>query len=392
LIKECLVVLLLSATTVPVTVCAEAGGADVQEAKLNQLRERIGVLKGELGSMRGQSETVQAELEKTEKEIGVIASAMRDLDGQARQGHKKIQGLNKQRDAERKNMQAMRLLLTEELKGAYMAGKQERVKLLLNQENPAGIGRMMVYHGYFTRARTARMQEIRLSLQHIDSIEQALSAQQDEIQQLLQQQRDKSLQLANGQNKRRKIIEQLQSGLKDKSSELSTLERDEKQLQQLIQSLRQALSDIPSASGQHKSLRPLKGKLQWPVKGRISMRYGEQQASGKLRSRGVRIATPSGSDVQAISSGRVAFSDWLRGFGLLLIIEHGGGYMSLYGHNRSLYKDVGEWVERGDVIAASGDSGGQLQAGLYLELRKDGQPFNPAPWFNGIPVAVRAGR
>jgi len=392
LIKECLVVLLLTATTMPVNVCAEVGEADGQEARLSQLRERIGALKSEVGSMRGQRDTLQVELEKTEKEIGVIAAAIRDLESQAGQGQKKLQALNKQRDAERKNMKAMRVLLTEELKAAYMAGKQERVKLLLNQENPAGVGRMMVYHRYFTRARSERMQEMRLTLQHIGSIEQALSGQQNEIQQLLQEQRDKSLQLATEQDNRRKIIEQLQTDLGDKSSELSTLEQDEKQLQELIQSLRQALNDIPAVSGQHKSLRPLKGKLQWPVKGRITMRYGEQQASGKLRSRGVRITTPSGSDVRAISSGRVAFSDWLRGFGLLLIIEHGDGYMSLYGQNRSLYKDVGEWVELGDVIAASGNSGGQLQAGLYLELRKDGRPFNPAPWFNGRPVAVRAGR
>ena len=392
MIKACLAVLLLAAATMPVIVCAEAGEADAQEARLNQLRERIGNLKSEVGSMHGQRNALQVELEKTEKEIGVIATAIRDLEDQASQGQKKIHGLNKQRDAERSNLKTMRELLREELKAAYMAGKQERVKLLLNQKNPADVGRMLVYHSYFTRARSERMQEMRLSLQHIGSIEQALSGQQQEIRQLLQQQRDSSLQLAAVQDNRRKIMQQLQTDLSDKSSELSTLEQDEKQLQELVQSLRQALNDIPSVSGQHKSFRPLKGKLQWPVEGRLSMRYGERQASGKLRSRGVRIATQSGTDVRAISNGRVAFSDWLRGFGLLLIIEHGDGYMSLYGHNRSLYKDVGEWVERGDVIAASGNSGGQLQAGLYLELRKDGRPINPAPWFNGGPVAVRADR
>ena len=342
--------------------------------------------------MRGQRDTLQIELEKTEKEIGVIASAIRDLESQASQGEKKLQGLKQQRAAERSNMKALRAHLTEELKTAYMAGKQEKVKLLLNQETPADVDRMMVYHGYFTRARSDRMQEMRLVLKNILSIEQALSGQQDEIQQLLKQQRNKSLQLATGQDNRRKIIEQLQTGLKDKSSELSTLGQDEKQLQELIQSLRQALKDIPPVSGQHTSLRPFKGKLKWPVKGRITMRFGEQQASGKLHSRGIRIATPPGTDVRAISNGRVAFSDWLRGFGLLLIIEHGDGYMSLYGHNRSLYKDVGEWVGGGDVIAASGNSGGQIQSGLYLELRKDGRPFNPAPWFKGRPVAAQAGR
>ena len=120
------------------------------------------------------------------------------------------------------------------------------------------------------------------------------------------------------------------------------------------------------------------------------MRYGEKHASGKLRSRGVHIASPAGADVRAIAKGRVIFADWLRGFGLLMIIDHGDNYMSLYGKNSSLYRGVGEQVARDEVVAATGSSGGQALAGLYLELRKNGKPFNPGSWFDGKPGALKA--
>jgi septal ring factor EnvC (AmiA/AmiB activator) len=139
-------------------------------------------------------------------------------------------------------------------------------------------------------------------------------------------------------------------------------------------------------------LHELKGKLRWPVAGRISMRFGARQAGGKLVSRGVRIRAPAGAEVRAIARGRVAYADWLRGFGLLLIVDHGNNYMSLYGNNRTLYKEVGEWVKGGEVVATVGSSGGQSSDGLYLEMRKKGRPFDPGPWFAGKPSATRASR
>ncbi|HYQ71941.1 MAG TPA: peptidoglycan DD-metalloendopeptidase family protein, partial [Gammaproteobacteria bacterium] len=188
------------------------------------------------------------------------------------------------------------------------------------------------------------------------------------------------------------VLAGLQTGLKDKSAELSGLEQDAKRLQKLVESLRLAISDIPAASGTYKSLRELKGKLRWPVKGKIVRRFGSTQAAGKISSRGVQIASETGADVRAIARGRVVFADWLRGFGLLLIIDHGGGYMSLYGQSSSLYKEVGDAVEGNEVIAAVGNSGGFSVPGLYLELRRKGRPFDPGPWFKGSPVPMQAVR
>jgi septal ring factor EnvC (AmiA/AmiB activator) len=194
------------------------------------------------------------------------------------------------------------------------------------------------------------------------------------------------------QDSRRQVIVQLQSQMQSRATQLGTLEQDQQRLQKLVQSLTLALQEIPQDDTQYTSLRQLKGKLRWPVVGRITRSFGAKEAQGSLQARGVQIATQTGVDVRAIARGRVAFSDWLRGFGLLLIIDHGEGYMSLYGQNRSLYKDVGEWVERGETIAAAGDSGGQAGTGLYLELRKNGKPFNPAPWFKGKPQPQRLAR
>ena len=370
----------------------QAAGAGEQEAKLQQLRQRIQAVKQELAGMLGERNVQQQALEKAEKEIGSATAALRRLERQAGEAHDKILELNQQRDREHESLQAMRTALALELRAAYITGRQERIKLLLNQEDPAFLGRMLVYHGYFSRARAARIEDMRKALARLDDIEQALLAQQLEIDRLQTVQRENSTRLAAEQEKRRAIIAGLQAGLKEKTSELSVLEKDEQRLQQLVKSLQQALIDIPAASGQYKSLRELKGKLRWPVAGKIVRRYGSSQAAGKISSRGVQIASAAGADVHAIARGRVVFADWLRGFGLLLIIDHGGGYMSLYGHNSSLYKEVGESVDGAEVVAAVGSSGGLSVTGLYLELRKNGRPFDPAPWFKGKPAPLQAAR
>ena len=360
------------------------GGHD---EKLEQLRTRISELKHELVSIRDERDELQDALEKTEKDIGAVAASLRELDGQADQSRKDIRELQRNFDTEQLKLDTLRVTLEKELRAAYMAGKQEQVKLLLNQEEPAALGRLMVYHEYFMRARTQAMQDIRATLARLAEIERELLVQRSGIEVLIEQQQEKSSRLLDRQAQRREILLQLQDRLTGKTSRLAALEADERQLQQLVQSLQQAIKDISLPAGEYESLRSLKGKLHWPVAGHISMNYGERHVSGKLRSRGVHIRSRSGADVHAIARGRVIFADWLRGFGLLMIIDHGDNYMSLYGQNRSLYREVGEWVARDEVIAAAGNSGGQTQAGLYLELRKDGRPFNPDSWFSGKPGA-----
>ncbi len=361
-----------------------------QTKKLQQLQQQIEAVRNEINTLQGQHNSLQDVLQKTEKQIGRVSAELRQLDARSAMVQQKIRELQDQRASEKARLGGMRTRFEEELQMAYMAGRQQRIKLLLSQEEPAAIGRMLVYHGYFARARGERIQLLKASLQHLQEIEMALDEQQTETARLRQQQADKSASLLEQQDSRRQVMAQLQAQMQSRTTQLGTLQQDQQRLQKLVQSLTLALQEIPRDDNQYTSLRQLKGKLRWPVAGRITRSFGAKEAQGSLQTRGVQIATQTGVDVQAIARGRVAFSDWLRGFGLLLILDHGEGYMSLYGQNRSLYKEVGEWVERGETIAAAGDSGGQAAAGLYLELRKNGKPFNPAPWFKGKPQPQQA--
>jgi septal ring factor EnvC (AmiA/AmiB activator) len=377
-----------------VLMTAGAASEDIvtQTEKLQKLRAHIQEIKSDVESMRGQRTATQAALEKTEKEIGRVAADLHQLDADAEATEKRKQALIRDRASERQAVDDLRQALGQDMQSAYATGRQQRIKLLLNQQDPAMVGRMMTYHGYISRARASRIQEVRATLARLEDIEHALVEQQAEIERLRLQQREKSARLGREQDKRRKLLARLQHDLQAKSTELSTLQQDEQRLQTLVQSLQQALRNVPPDSGAFTSLRQLKGKLRWPVAGKILQPYGANQAAGELQSSGVLIGTPAGADVHAIADGRVAFADWLRGFGLLLIIDHGDGYMSLYGRNRSLYEDVGVWVKRGAVVAAAGSSGGRSQDGLYLELRKDGRPFNPTAWFSGQPVPLQGKR
>ena len=379
-----------------VLVCAgsstHADEAGEQAVRLQQLRDRISDIQDELGAMRGKQAALQRELKAAEISIGKSSAELRRLRQEQSRMQARMQTLEGERKQQQALLQEMRLQLAHDLRTAYLAGRQEQVKLLLNQEDPATVSRILAYHGYFARARSHRMQQLRDTLAGLAATEQDIIAQQQQLDTLLESQRTQSRLLAGEKTERSRVLVKLQDAMQGKSSELAQLQQDEQQLQELVLSLQQALRDIPPAIDEFHSLQELKGKLQWPVAGRVSMRYGTRQAGGKLKSRGIRISAAAGSDVHAVARGRVAYADWLRGFGLLLILDHGNGYMSLYGNNRTLYKEVGEWVNGHEVIAAVGDSGGQSRSGLYLEMRKKGRPFNPGPWFADKPAAVQAGR
>jgi septal ring factor EnvC (AmiA/AmiB activator) len=376
----------------PGLLCAETNPIDVEAGKLRELRARISAFKSELESVRGQHDSQQQALARTDKAIGAISAELRRLRREARQAGEKLAALETERSAARTQLNSTRRILERELRSAWLGGRQQRIKLLLNQDDPAVVGRMMTYQAYFTRARTQRLEQFQATIERLRLAEQALLEQQATIEELHIQQQEQSSRLSLEQETQRGILAGLEKQLKAGTTELSRLEQDEQRVHQLLQSLQQALRDIPPLESSQQSLRQLKGKLRWPAAGSISTPYGARQAAGKMQARGVHISSPSGTDVHAVAKGRIAFADWLRGFGLLIIIDHGAGYMSLYGENSSLYKAVGEWVSQGEVIAAAGNSGGQLRTGVYFELRKDGQPINPAAWFKGKPAALSAGR
>lgn len=369
-----------------------ADQAAAKAAELKQIRARISGLRKELDAMHGKRSKLQTQLEKTEKEIGTITVELHRLKQKTDASQRQLEDLASRKQARRNDLQRMQAALANDIRTAYAMGQQERVKLLLNQEDPAVVGRMLSYQRYLANARSVRLHDLQVLLNEITDLESAVADKQADLEQLRAGKQDVVHRLERKQARRKSVLAGLHKDLEKKSGQLTALQGDEQRLQQLLQSLQQALRDIPPTAGKFQSLQSVKGSLAWPVTGRIQTPYGARLGKGKPNTRGILLSAPEGTEVHAIHKGRVVFSNWLRGFGLLLIIEHGDGYMSLYGHNQGLLRQTGDWVENGEVVAIVGNSGGGRRAGLYLELRKNGRPVNPGPWFSGKPSAQRAGR
>jgi septal ring factor EnvC (AmiA/AmiB activator) len=369
-----------------------ADQAAAKAAELEQIRSRISGLKKEVDVMRGERGELQAQLEKTETEIGAITVELHRLEQEIDTSRKQLKELASRKQSKREDLQRMQAALASDVRTAYAMGRQEQVKLLLNQEDPAVVGRMLSYQRYLAEARNVRLLALRGLLKEIADLEGVVTGEQVRLEKLRTGKQEAVHRLEREQDRRNAVLAGLQEDLEKKSGQLTALQADEQRLQQLLQSLQQALRDIPPTDGEYRPLSSVKGRLVWPVRGRIQTPYGARLGEGKPKSRGIFLSAPEGTEVHAIHKGRVVFSDWLRGFGLLLIIDHGDGYMSLYGHNRGLLRQTGDWVENGEVVAIVGNSGGVRRAGLYLELRKNGRTINPGPWFSGKPSIQRAGR
>lgn len=373
-----LVAVLLVAGGLLPAVAAEDAQATAQ--RLQELQARIRELQRGLESDRERKDQLQQALRDTERDIGTAGRRLRDLKAQLADSERRLRRLDADRDREAGQLDTLRRQLARDVRSAYTMGRQERVKLLLNQEDPGTIGRMLTYYRYFATARTERIDAVHSHLAELDRLEADIAAERTRLAGLHDEQARNTADLRERQEDRRALLERVQREMRSKGAELDQLARDEKRLQELVRQLHDLLADIPRSTGAQKPFPDRKGAMDWPVPGRLVAGFGTRRPHSDLTWKGVLIDAPGGAEVRAVSHGRVAFADWLRGFGLLIIIDHGNGYMTLYGHNQSLYKEAGEWVDSGEVIAAVGDTGGQDAAGLYFEVRHNGRPVNPAHW------------
>ena len=278
-----------------------------------------------------------------------------------------------------KELSGERGALAGELRAAYVNGREEEIKLLLNQEDPATFGRMLQYYGYLGRARAERIGSIRDKLEHLALVREKIAAEHARLRELEAGQEREVAALRSAQEKRSKAVASINNQIKSRGGELQRLESQARGLEKLIADLRKALRDVPVAK--QAPFEPLKGKLPWPVQqGRVLARFGQPRAGGSMRWQGMLIGTDRGARVRAPFAGRVAYADWLPGMGLMLVVDHGGGYMSLYGHNEELFRKVGDPVAAGDVIGSVGDTGGHNQPALYFEVRRGRQPVDPEIW------------
>jgi len=359
---------------------AVAAGSQNEE-QLRALRTRIEALQADLNETRGERTEARTKLRETERRIGHQFKSLRDTEARQRSETARLTALQQARTRGRTELGTRRQELEQAVRAAYLLGQQDYLKLLLSQDDPARVSRTLTYYRYLTEARAERIKGIETTLSRLDDLEKQIAERVQELTALRTRQLEQKSALEATRAERHALLAQLNERVRDRSQEVERLKHDEERMTRLVRELRGALerSPAPELPADYTSVN--KGKRwQLPIQGRLIARFGSPKEVGDLRWRGIFLAAPEGQEVRAVARGRVAYADWLRGFGLLVVLDHGGGLMTLYGHNQSLYKGVGDRVEAGEAITASGNTGGPAQPGLYFEVREHGEPRNPLDW------------
>ena len=410
------------------------------QQQLDATRQDIAELKKTLGKLQEEKAGVQKDLKTTETDIGKLEKQVEAL----QQELKKTEGELERLDTEKKKLQSARVeqqrLIAIQARSAYQNnGREEYLKLLLNQQNPEKFARTLTYYDYLSKARLEQLRTFNETLRQLANVEQEISSQQE---QLLAQRADldsrrQALEAERG--KRQQVLAKLNSDVKDRDQKLQAREQDQADLAKVLKTIEETLARqareaeearqkallaqqeaekrrqqeaLAAAAARDQAREPVeppkkarttlgpmvssdsasyggafsaaRGKLPWPVNGRLLARFGDARGSdARAKWDGVMISANPGTQVRAVHGGRVVFADWLRGAGLLVILDHGNGYLSLYGHNQSLLKSAGDIVKAGEAISTVGDSGGQDTAGLYFAIRQQGRPTDPSQWCRG---------
>jgi len=348
------------------------------ESRLKTLESEISNLQKELERTRSTLSDEQKALKAADLDIQKSALELRALES-TRQVHvRELAGLKTERQNYLDSLEKRREVLATQIMAAYRLGRESRLKLVLNQDSPALLSRTLAYYDYFSRSQASQINELRQVLKTLDEMQAKINVELSVLDDVQKSQQAVLNEMTDQRNQRQAVIDTLSGRIDSEETRLTELQRDQQDLEALLEKLSDALADIPSDLGQQNGLLELKGKMPIPVKGRVKQAYGQPRTAG-LRWQGWLINADVGSDVKAIAYGRVAYSDWLRGYGLLMIIDHGDGFLSLYANNESLLREVGDWVEPGSNISTVGSS--PLNGdGLYFEIRKDGKALDPAAW------------
>jgi septal ring factor EnvC (AmiA/AmiB activator) len=352
------------------------------EADLRRVQRQIEQLQKSVREDVARRDKLSAALREAEERVGEARGRLDAARRRVRESDRRIGELAAERAREEARLDAERDALAAELRAAYVTGREEHLKLLLSQKDPAALGRMLVYYSYFGQARAGRIAAIEATVTRIEALAADEAAERERLAVLESERARELAALESARADREEALAGLNATIRSREDSIARLKQEAATLEKLIEDLRRALREAPAPEG--RPFARVRGQLPWPVAGRIVARFGESRGGG-LKWNGVLIATERGAEVRAPYAGRVVYADWLPGLGLLLIMDHGGGYMTLYGHNEQLYKQVGDPVAAGDVIAAVGDSGGQSRPELYLEVRKGTAAEDPRRWFRGAP-------
>ena len=360
-----------------------AAAAMAQDApareQVDSVRSQISATQAGIKTADEEIEQAQAQLRRYETAAGrarvALAEVNRDITGQQQE----LARLNVELERLEGELHRERQGLAEQLRAAHRRGRYDYFKLLLNQEDPAAVGRMLIYHQYFSAARLGRIKAVRRRADELRVLQDEQNRKTVELLALRARQQDKLAEISAYRQQRKALLARSRRFKSSQEQRLRTLQDTERKLLALLD----RLEDPPAPGAPHGDgarFAQLKGKLDWPVRGKMVQRFGEMKKNGKLKATGVRLSSTTGAAVRAVSAGKVVYADWFRRLGLLLILDHGDGFMSLYGHNQVLLRKIGDRVGRRELIAKVGDTGGQQEPGLYFEIRRAGSPLNPSLW------------
>jgi murein hydrolase activator len=355
-----------------------AASPESKQAELTRIRERMEAIRTTMEAEVTRRDSLAGELRAADLEVQAARRQLAQIRRDRSASEQQLQQLQAERDSARRQLDEQRVALANQLRAAYLSGRQEPLKVLLNQADPARLGRNLTYYGYLTRARAERLITVGERLEHLNLLTEQIDLAAQKLKSLEAASAQELSRLAAARAERARTLATLQSSLKSRGEVLAKLERDANALEKLIAELRRALAEFPAPSSD--PFQQSKGKLPWPVKGQVLARFGEPRAGGPLKWQGLLIGAERGAQVRAPYQGRVVYADWLPGLGLLLVLDHGGGYLSLYGHNEQLFRRVGESVVPGDALGAVGEAAGIGQPALYFEIRRGRQPLDPADW------------
>jgi septal ring factor EnvC (AmiA/AmiB activator) len=364
--------------TIGLMLGAVASADEQQEQELDNLKRSISSLEKTLEDRGKERNSLQSELKKVELEASKINSNMRRLRSKINKLEDQLKDLSSQERDLQLGIRGQSAAIVEQIAAAYKLGNQEPLKLLLNQEDPQKIARVFKYYDYFLLARSEKIKRYKKDVGELEAVIADIKNQKQRLTQSRAELESDKAKLARQAKKRKKTLSNLQSSLRTDKKKLSKLNKERGKLEELLDAVKRAAAELPLPSN-YESFVSRKGQLSWPLKGRVAHSFGSRR-SGELRWEGWLIGAKAGDEVKAVHQGRVVFSNYLRGFGLLVIVDHSDGFLTLYAHNQELLKDIGDWVQSNEILSRAGDTGGLDKPALYFEIRKNGNPADPKSW------------
>lgn len=379
---------LAACALLPALVAPPARSADVpsasdirkKEQELQQVKGKIDSLRSQLQRERGKKDELGDALETAEKKLADAQAKLRAIRREVAAQNERIRANQAQQAEAQYRLGEQRAVLARQVRAAYVMGNRARTQLWLSQDDTARIGRVLAEYDYVNRARADQVAAVQGELDKIAALQAQLIDERARLESLEMEQTQALNTLEKSRIERQNTLAQIEKSIASSEGELRQAQADEAEVKKLLETLREALASIPGDFDGSKPFLQQRGKLPWPLRGAIIADYGSPKADGRLSWNGRWIAAKEGSAVRAIARGRVAYVGWLQRYGLIVILEHGGGYFTLYGHCATSTPTAGETVDAGQVIATAGNTGGHDRSGVYLELRKGSTALDPREW------------